>query len=114
MTFPARLNQAIGATFGGCQSRKFRLAAIGIRRDGRIVVSRNGGTKGERTPSAHAEARLARKLDKGSIVYVARTTKIGNTVIAKPCPRCLAVLKYKAVSKVVYTINENEYGVLSY
>lgn len=63
----------------------------------------------------HAEARLVRKLDHGSTVYVARTRRDdGRIAIAKPCPRCEASLKHRGVLKCYYTINENEWGCLEF
>jgi tRNA(Arg) A34 adenosine deaminase TadA len=109
--FPTRLSQAVGATLAG-SSRKFHLAAVGVRRDGAIVVSTNGGVSGARTYSAHAEARLARKLDRGAIVYVARTLRDGRIAIARPCVRCQKALANARVSKVYYTISETEWGCI--
>jgi len=76
------------------------------------VTSTNGGMAGGQCPSQHAEARLARKLDYGSVVYVSRTLKNGDVALAKPCARCYAILRGKGVRKVFYTINESEYGVI--
>lgn len=90
--------------------REFRLAAIGIRNDGAIVHAVNGASP-ELSPSTHAEARLAKKLDSGSIVYVARVLRSGEFAMARPCPRCLAVLESMHVSCVYYTTNDG-YGVI--
>lgn len=80
--------------------------------DGARVQATNGGMAGCRCPSMHAECRLARKLDYGSVVYVARTLKSGEIAMARPCVRCYAVLKAKGVSRIYYTINDSEFGVI--
>ncbi len=87
------------------------MAATAIRRDQTRVAATNGGAVGCIQLDAHAEARLARKLDYGSVVYVARTLKNGEIAMARPCARCYAVLKAKGVARIYYTINEKEYGV---
>lgn len=61
---------------------------------------------------AHAEARLAKKLDRGAIVYVVRINRKGKLVMARPCANCLMILKSKKVKKIYYSISENEYGVI--
>lgn len=91
---------------------KYFLGAVGIRSDGAVVWCRNGGAPDERTYSAHAEARLARKLDWGSEVFVARTRADGTIALAKPCIRCENTLRHRGVQRVTYTISHNEVGVL--
>jgi hypothetical protein len=98
--------------------RKALVGAVGRRSDGTLVQSWNGssaGTTFERCPPAHAEARLARKLDVGSVVYVARTRKEdGKLAMAKPCKDCERVMRQRGIKRVEYTINEHEYGVLEF
>lgn len=66
-------------------------------------------------PTAHAEARLAKKLDVGSVVYVARVRcDNGKLAMSKPCPHCERILKNRGVKRVTYTIGENEFGVLEF
>lgn len=92
--------------------RAFQLGAVGLRRDGATVHAYNG-TAQARTPSAHAEARLARKLDHGSIVFVARVSRAtGKYTMARPCEKCLLAMKHRGVSRVYYTIAPCEYGVI--
>jgi hypothetical protein len=88
------------------------LGAVGVRADGAIVSARNG-SNAIRFPAIHAEARLAKKLDRNSVVYVARVTKGGNIGLAKPCPTCEAFLRNKNVKKVFYTIDAFTYGTLN-
>ena len=113
------------AAYHSIKGPKFRSAfigALGVRNDGAVVSSYNGAilmndskSGPSKFPRAHAEARLAKKLDKGSIVYVARTRRDnGKIAMAKPCATCRARLKNKGVKMVYYTINENEWGVIKF
>jgi tRNA(Arg) A34 adenosine deaminase TadA len=95
----------------GDDCRQFRLGAVGIRRDGTIVASRNIPNR-EPEPQAHAEARLTKKLDHGAIVYVVRVARSGKLTIARPCKSCRRAMKHRGVTKCYYSINENEYGVI--
>jgi tRNA(Arg) A34 adenosine deaminase TadA len=108
------LRLATHYTCRGNLRRIYRLAAVGVRTDGTVVMSVNGSCATP-TPSAHAEARLVRKLDRGSVVYVARTLREnGKIALAKPCPRCQAAMKARGISRCEYTINENEFGVMEF
>ena len=94
--------------------RTFFVGAVGIRSDGTLVSSWNGSS---RLPDriAHAEYRLASKLDHGAIVYVARIkTGDWSLGLAKPCPACQKILKSRKVKKIYYSIDENEYGVIEF
>lgn len=106
------LERAIGLTLTGQESRKYRLAAIGIRNDGAIVTATNGGVKGARCPSAHAESRVSRKLDVSSVVYVARTLHSGAVSLGRPCKSCQLIMKHRGVSKCYYTIGPEEFGCI--
>ena len=57
--------------------------------------------------SAHAEARLARKLDVGSKVFVTRVNKRGDWRLARPCPNCFRVLWAKGVQTIWWTTGKN-------
>jgi cytidine deaminase len=94
--------------------RSFIFGAIGIRNDGRMVKALNGPTVSP-SKQAHAEARLARKLDVGSEVYVARVLIIsGDFAMAKPCHNCERILRSVGVKRVYYTIGPGEYGILEF
>lgn len=99
------------ASQGGSYKHYF-LGAVGVRKDGAIVTAFNVPTK-EPSREAHAEYRLARKLDRKATVYVARITSGGRVGLAKPCPSCLQRLTKGHVKKVYYTIAENEFGVIT-
>ena len=95
-------------------NRSFRLGAVGMRNDGVIVFSRNIAAT-DVTPSAHAEARVIKKLTPESFVWVARISR--NTeewALARPCWRCLNQLKTAGVKKVIYTISPNEWGTIQF
>lgn len=102
---------ALAKNSGG-DLRRYRLGAVGVRADGAIVHSRNGSNS-EPTPASHAEARLCSRLDRNAVVYVARVSRSGGEFAnARPCPRCLAVLRAHQVRKAYYTISASEYGVI--
>jgi len=92
-------------------SRQYRLGAVGVRRDGTVVVSPNIP---HRTPeiAAHAESRLCRKLDWRSTVYVVRILGNGLMGLARPCPKCQSLMRLRGVSRCYYSISESEWGVL--
>lgn len=85
--------------------RTYKVGAVAIRKDGTKVFSRNEGVKVP-TPSAHAEARLMKKAGHGSTVYVARVIADGSPALARPCPRCMALLVSYKVKKVHYTTSD--------
>ncbi len=90
--------------------RQYRFGAVGIRRGGVIVVSRNIPTRSP-NPSAHAESRVARKLNKGSVIYVVRIDRKNNLTTARPCKSCQKIMKSKKI-KCYYSISNTEFGVL--
>jgi tRNA(Arg) A34 adenosine deaminase TadA len=100
-------------------NRSFWLAAIGIRKDGVIVSSRNGASefsniipKYMKLPKAHAEGRLIRKLGKGGTVYISRISRKDRSYcMARPCQMCQVMLRGAFVDKVYYTVNNNQYGI---
>ena len=103
------------AISGDCKEaqRRYRLGAVGIRTDGAIVVASNIST---RTPSppAHAEARLTKKLNNRSIVYVVRINKSKHLANARPCKNCITTMRLRGISRCYYSISENEYGVIKF
>jgi cytidine deaminase len=96
-------------------NRHYRLGAVGIRTDGAIVTANNIPIRKPESHAkahAHAETRLVRKLDWGSIVYVVRTRRDGSLAIARPCRRCQSAMRLRGVRYCYYSINDTEYGVL--
>lgn len=63
--------------------RKYKVGAVGIRNDGTIVKSSNIPCKVPE-PTTHAEVRLARKLTKGSVVYIVRVNNAYELCMARP------------------------------
>ncbi|MDD5098587.1 MAG: hypothetical protein PHD31_02645 [Candidatus Pacebacteria bacterium] len=91
-------------------NRHYYLGAVGIRNDGKIVMASNIPNQ-ERNVQCHAETRLSRKIDIGTVVYVARVNKSGNIILnAKPCAGCMKHLKSKGAIEVYYTISNFETG----
>lgn len=98
--------------------RGFLLGAVGLRRDGKLVSTKNGAVHATDTNNyrpiawSHAESRLCRKLGRGGIVYVARIArKDRSLVMARPCGTCERILKAYATEKVFYSINSEYYGI---
>jgi len=91
--------------------RQFRLGAVGIRNDGTIVTSSNLPVR-QPDGYAHAEARLVRKLDWDSEVFVVRITRNGLMANSRPCLHCQATMRLRGVKQVFYSISETEFGVL--
>ena len=98
------------AEHGGVR-RQYRLGAVGIRTDGAIVMASNLSS---RKPEyrAHAEARLTRKLNIGSEVFIVRILRNGSFANARPCRRCQTLLKRRGVRRCYYSISDDEYGVI--
>ena len=83
--------------------RRFFLGAVGERKDGTLVYAYNGSDKVP-CPRHHCEFRLARKLDKGSMVYLSRTLADGTLGLSKPCPSCEIALRSAGCVKVYYSV----------
>ena len=106
---PLLLLAAKAAQIEADRLRRACLGAIGVRVDGAIVSSRNQSSRFV-APQVHAEARLARKLDRGATVYLARIRRDGSFAMSKPCSRCMATLRARNVAKVVYSISDHEWA----
>lgn len=112
--------EARKAAIANDDERDYFLGAVGIRTDCSKLISACNGpaiiatdTNKKSYPPAHAEYRLARKLNKGSTVFVCRIKSIdGSYAMARPCIDCQRKLASKGVEKVYYTINNYEYGVM--
>ena len=97
--------------------RNFWLGAIGVRKDGVIVSSKNGAVQSSNigykaVPQSHAESRLCRKLGKNGIIYVSRVSRqTYELAMARPCFNCQKIIRAHNVKKVYYSINKNQYGV---
>ena len=91
--------------------RHHRLGAVGIRSDGTIVTANNINIKRPH-PRSHAEARLTRKLNHGSEVYVVRILRNNTLGCACPCIKCQNAMRLRGVRRVYYSISDNQYGVI--
>ena len=91
--------------------RQYRLGAVGVRSDGAMVMATNVPCQHPQR-HAHAEARLTRKLDHGSSVFVVRVLKDGTMANARPCDNCQKAMRGRGVKNCFYTISNLEYGVL--
>src|SRR5580693_3718965 len=94
------------------RTRKAFVGAVAVRRDGKIVRSRNGSTPypNGKSPSCHAEARTLRKSGYGATVYVARVRRDGSLALAKPCVHCMGSLRAMGVEIVYWTISNDDWG----
>lgn len=109
-------HEASSFSIKNIDERTFFIGALAKRKDGAIVIARNNCNKVP-MPMAHAEARLSKKIDLKSIVFVCRTSKIYDTphfALAKPCASCYTILKNKGVKRVYYTISENQYDYFDF
>ena len=98
-----------------CQSKdekSFYFCCAAKRSDGPLVFSVNHNVSSQKIPQHHAEARVLRKCNYGSVLYVARVLKDRKTLaIAKPCIFCQNFIKNKGVKKVYFTIDNRRYGL---
>ena len=92
--------------------RTFRFGGVAIRDDDVLVYACNGRTHIP-TPSAHCEARLVRKLDKGATVYIVRLSKDGQWANSKPCPDCVRAMRRVQVKKVYYSTGVGAWDCLT-
>jgi len=91
--------------------KNFFIGCIALRKDGAEVRSRNSRVK-DPNINGHAETKVLKKAGYGATLWVARVLKNGKTwAMAKPCPKCQALIRNKGVKRVYYTIGPGEYGV---
>lgn len=100
---------------GDCKEaeRTYRLGAVSIRTDGVIVAASNVSVR-NKCPEAHAERRVSKKSNNGSIVYVVRIGANDEFRMSRPCKECITAMKHRGIKKCYYTIDENEFGVISF
>jgi len=67
-----------------------------------------------RSCSVHAEASALRGVDAcGATLYVARVTRRNTLGMARPCAGCEKLLRAAQVRRVVWTVEDDEYGVMA-
>lgn len=101
-----------------CDMREFWVGCVGLRTDGATVISKNSsifttdvGDDFQIIPTVHAEPRALRKLNWGSIMFVARVMRSDNGYgMARPCPTCQIFIKSKGIKKVYYSVNSKCFG----
>ncbi len=81
--------------------RKALTIAIGVKRDGTIVISRNGSDL-KPNPLIHAERRLLKKGGMKSVT-VLRFNRDGELKMAKPCKHCAKALALANVDRIYYS-----------
>lgn len=89
----------------------FKHGAAALRKDGKFVVSYNEKAQSP-TWKVHAEARICRKVDVGAVIAVVRIGEGGLWMASKPCKNCAKCKVRKGVTKVLYSISKDEYGVM--
>lgn len=124
MELPRKLRRVVTLAESNEHYPKFRLGAIlykggstlstGMSRiltEPRLVEEGSGLL---RRISVHAEIDALRQCGDpvGSTIYVARIGRNGQVGLSKPCSQCEDELTRAGVKKVIYTINDREYGVL--
>lgn len=97
----------------GWDRRRFRLGAVGIRTDGAVVTAGNISSR-QPEQRAHAEARVTRKLNTGSVVYVVRVLRDGTLANARPCLWCQKTMRRRGIRRCYYSIGVGEYGILQF
>ena len=104
------LNIAADVATMGRDKRDFLVGCIAERKDGAIVAAHNGGAVG-RTAAVHADFRVVRKSDVGSVFYVARVRRDNNNwTMAKPCRTCRMFMILSGAKRVYWTISPGAYG----
>lgn len=61
--------------------------------------------------SIHAEVDALSRVNnpRGATIYVARVNRTGKPRLSKPCPDCAKALREAGISKVVYTVTDEEF-----
>lgn len=105
-------------------NEKFRLGAV-IFKGGRIISKGNNVSK--RSPDIirfslscgiHAEMaalnkhKYAREKVADATIFVVRINKSGHLSMAKPCDECCKHLRKANIRQAIYTVSDNEFGIL--
>jgi len=92
---------------------KFRMGAVVVKSGRVLSVDTNYNKRSPYTPpnrwSTNAEIRALRSASdtKDATLYVARLSKSGDVALAKPCAWCMEHIITAKISRVVYTIDNN-------
>ena len=93
-------------------SPRYAHLAVGFRTNGATVLAYNNTDKYCRMWTAHAEARLSRKLDVHSEVYVMRMSKLHKWQLSLPCESCVRCMMRKGVKRVYFTTGQDSFGTI--
>jgi tRNA(Arg) A34 adenosine deaminase TadA len=108
-----RLAKTVATKGDSGVKRKYRLGAVGIRNDGTIVTANNVICRQPHARAySHAEARLVRKLNRGSEIFVVRILSDNSLGNACPCVKCQNAIRLRGVRRVYYSISDDEYGII--
>jgi tRNA(Arg) A34 adenosine deaminase TadA len=95
---------------------KFRMAAMVVKSGRVLSINTNYNKRSRTTPpnrwSTHAEIRALRSASdtKNATLYIARLAKNGDHASAKPCAWCMEHIITAKISRVVYTMNDDEHS----
>lgn len=106
-------NIAAKLTIAKKDERSFLIGSIARRSDGALVSAINSASE---YPNRllHSEYKISKKCDVGSVIYVCRVRLLDGTFgTARPCQPCRKCLISRGVSKVYYTISQNEFGTIN-
>lgn len=101
---------------------KWRMGAVLVK-SGRVIAAASNTLRNEpglaglplEECSVHAEAAVIQKVTNPSgIMYVARISRSGVQGLAKPCKRCRKLLIESGIRTVVWTIDEESFGMSDY
>jgi tRNA(Arg) A34 adenosine deaminase TadA len=75
-----------------------------------------GHFEGDERATRHAELMcilgLERSVTRGSTIYIVRVNNHGSYRLSRPCSLCQAALKFVGVKKAVYSINNEQIGIM--
>ena len=107
------------ASTSTCRQRHGAVAAVGKRV---LAVGVNSfrchptvASDPKRESSFHAEIAVLRQLrevDSRTTLFVARVAKSGQAALSAPCANCRQALKEAGVTKIVFTVDGEGYGVV--
>ena len=121
MNFPRYLQVALALAAQNNQP-KWKLAAVGASGGAVQGVGINTFEQNDSPPGTidwfnlgrHAETNCLRSCGKvPKTIYVARVTKNLVPALALPCRNCYTSLSEAGVKRVVFTINESEFGTIN-
>ncbi|MEU8952553.1 hypothetical protein [Streptomyces sp. NPDC048489] len=79
-------------------------------------IPRNSPTVDYSHATFHAEEAVLRRVQNasGAVAYIARVNRSGETLLARPCPRCQQALAAAGVAKARYTTGPMTTDIMSF